>query len=84
MTQDLDEFLETLLKRSRARRSRKKKCSARTRSGAPCQAPGNGRGDRCKLHGGKSTGPRTPEGRERARQAVLRRWQNVRSAGLQT
>jgi hypothetical protein len=24
---------------------------------------------RCKLHGGKSTGPRTPEGLERSRQA---------------
>jgi hypothetical protein len=27
---------------------------------------------RCRLHGGKSTGPRTPEGAERARQAALR------------
>jgi hypothetical protein len=27
---------------------------------------------RCRFHGGKSTGPRTPEGAERARQAALR------------
>ena len=27
---------------------------------------------RCRLHGGKSTGPKTPEGAERARQAALR------------
>jgi hypothetical protein len=27
---------------------------------------------RCRLHGGKSTGPRTPEGAERARLANLR------------
>lgn len=30
---------------------------------------------RCRLHGGKSTGPRTPEGRERARFA---RWKHGR------
>jgi hypothetical protein len=36
----------------------------RARTGRPCQdaAMPNGR---CKLHGGKSTGPRTPEGLER-------------------
>jgi hypothetical protein len=27
---------------------------------------------RCRFHGGKSTGPRTAEGAERARQAALR------------
>jgi hypothetical protein len=27
---------------------------------------------RCKLHGGKSTGPKTSEGRERIRQAQLK------------
>jgi hypothetical protein len=27
---------------------------------------------RCRFHGGKSTGPKTPEGAERARQAALR------------
>jgi hypothetical protein len=27
---------------------------------------------RCRFHGGKSTGPRTPEGAEGARQAALR------------
>lgn len=38
-------------------------CGAKTRSGEPCQAkrlPGR---DRCKWHGGKSTGPRTPGGK---------------------
>jgi hypothetical protein len=28
--------------------------------------------NRCRLHGGKSTGPKTPEGRERCRQARLK------------
>jgi hypothetical protein len=35
----------------------KPRCSAKTRKGVPCQAQGNGRGGRCRNHGG-----RTPEG----------------------
>jgi hypothetical protein len=44
------------------------KCGAKRRDGNPCQnAPmANGR---CRMHGGKSTGPRTPEGLERSRKA---------------
>ncbi len=38
------------------------RCGARTRSGAPCRRYGNKVNHRCKLHGGKSTGARTPEG----------------------
>ena len=38
------------------------RCEARTRRGTPCQRPGNKRNGRCKLHGGRSTGPRTNEG----------------------
>src|SRR5262249_25853633 len=34
----------------------------------PCRAAGMPNG-RCKVHGGKSTGPRTPEGLERSRRA---------------
>tara|TARA_B100000989_G_scaffold291643_1_gene266375 strand:- start:338 stop:646 length:309 start_codon:yes stop_codon:yes gene_type:complete len=40
-----------------------KRCAAKTRAGAPCQKhPIAGR-TRCRLHGGRSTGPRTPEGK---------------------
>jgi hypothetical protein len=39
-------------------------CEAMTRRGEPCQAPAGVNG-RCKLHGGKSTGARTPEGRRK-------------------
>ena len=47
------------------------RCGARTRGGRPCQAwPVRGR-RRCRLHGGLSTGPTTPEGLERSRRA---RW----------
>ena len=56
-------------------------CGAYARStGKPCRAPGNGRGDRCKLHGGKSTGPRTEEGIRRLKKAMRRRWRAWRAA----
>ena len=42
------------------------RCEARNRRGTPCQAPAM-RNGRCRFHGGKSTGPRTPEGMERMR-----------------
>jgi hypothetical protein len=52
-----------------------KPCGAFARSTEkPCQAPGNGRGGRCKLHGGMSTGPRTEQGRQRLREAMRLRW----------
>jgi len=44
------------------------RCGARTRKGTPCRAPAMANG-RCRMHGGKSTGPRTPEGLERSRKA---------------
>lgn len=56
------------------------RCGAKTKkNGQPCQCkvvPGK---KRCKWHGGLSTGPRTPEGKERARQAVIRRWERWRA-----
>jgi hypothetical protein len=42
------------------------RCGAKTRRGIPCRAPAM-RNGRCRLHGGKSTGPRTPEGLARMR-----------------
>ena len=38
------------------------RCAARTRKGTLCQRPGNKINGRCKLHGGRSTGPLTDEG----------------------
>jgi hypothetical protein len=46
-------------------------CGARTRKGAPCQSKLLLAGRKCKFHGGKSTGPRTPEGRAKAIAAML-------------
>ncbi|MEE9402403.1 MAG: HGGxSTG domain-containing protein [Desulfobacteria bacterium] len=47
------------------------RCGAKTRSGTPCKAPAMANG-RCRMHGGKSTGPRTPEGLGRSRKANLK------------
>lgn len=47
------------------------RCGARRRDGLPCgAAPVKGRA-RCKLHGGRSTGPKTAEGRARCRAAAI-------------
>ena len=47
------------------------RCGARTRIGAACRSPAMANG-RCRMHGGKSTGPRTIEGLERMRRAKTR------------
>ncbi len=38
------------------------RCGARTRRGTPCQCPAMRNKQRCRLHGGASTGPRTKKG----------------------
>jgi hypothetical protein len=53
------------------------RCGAHTRCGGQCRQPAMPNG-RCRLHGGFSTGPRTPEGLARSRRA---RWKHgARSA----
>ena len=42
------------------------RCLAKTRQGTPCQNPVVTDRNRCRMHGGRSTGPRTPEGKARA------------------
>jgi hypothetical protein len=44
------------------------RCGARTRAGATCRSPAMGNG-RCRMHGGLSTGPTSPEGLARLAQA---------------
>jgi hypothetical protein len=61
----------SLRRLNRVKRADRPKCGARRRDGDSCRAPAvwdpvrgkPAHGGRCKLHGGKSTGPRTPEGR---------------------
>ncbi len=45
------------------------RCGARTRAGCPCRAPAIRGRLRCRMHGGRSTGPRTSEGMARLRAA---------------
>ena len=42
------------------------RCFAKTRQGTPCRNPVVTNRNRCRMHGGKSTGPRTPEGKARS------------------
>ena len=44
------------------------RCGAKTRRKTACLGPAMPNG-RCRLHGGKSTGPRTPEGLEKSKKA---------------
>jgi len=53
------------------KRPAQKLCGARTRAGHPCRGPAMANG-RCRMHGGPSTGPRTPEGLARLRAARTR------------
>jgi hypothetical protein len=51
--------------------SKAPRCGAKTRKGAACMAPAMKNG-RCRMHGGKSTGPRTTEGLKKSRKARLK------------
>lgn len=44
----------------------KKYCGAKTRAGTPCRRRDLWPNGRCKLHGGPSTGPRSPEGKAKS------------------
>ena len=53
--------------RPRAFRENRAQCGAkRHRDGMPCQALSEPGKRRCRFHGGRSTGPRTSEGKARA------------------
>ena len=58
---------------------RYRKCGAKTRKGSPCQRRPHGWKQRCPLHGGLSTGPRTTDGRQRIAEAQRRRWARWRA-----
>jgi hypothetical protein len=46
------------------------RCGARTRAGGTCKAPALPEKERCRMHGGLSTGPKTPEGKARTLAAL--------------
>ena len=55
-------------------------CNAKTRSGGDCKRFGNFKNGRCHLHGGKSTGPRTDEGRARIAAAHFKHGNRTKQA----
>lgn len=57
-------------------------CGAKTRKGGACRNKSEPGKRRCKFHGGKSTGAKTPEGKARIAEAQRRRWASVRSMTL--
>ena len=48
-----------------------RRCGAKTRRGTACQKPALRNKTRCQLHGGRSTGPRTEQGKARIANAHL-------------
>lgn len=62
------------------------KCGARTRAGGKCCAPVTTGKKRCRMHGGLSTGPTSPAGRQAVaesnrRRAGARQKVNISTAG---
>lgn len=57
---------------------RRVRCGAKTRKGKACLNLSEAGKQRCKFHGGKSTGPKTGIGRERIAAAQRLRWANWR------
>ncbi|MBT4922523.1 MAG: hypothetical protein HON23_05865 [Rickettsiales bacterium] len=47
-----------------------KKCGAKTRANTKCKSPAMVNG-RCRMHGGKSTGAKTAEGKEKIRKTHI-------------
>ena len=56
------------------------RCGAKIRSGAPCKNPAIADKLRCRLHGGRSTGAKTPEGRAKLRALHLKHGRSTTEA----
>ena len=56
------------------------RCGAKTRRGTECQRPAYKHNGRCALHGGLSSGARTPEGLQRISKANLKHGRCVKDA----
>lgn len=75
LEREVERLLARQLERDLQRLSRLRiPCGAMTRKGKPCRLKSEPGKRRCKFHGGKSTGPKTPEGKARIAEAQRRRW----------
>lgn len=78
-TLHLEQNLQTLGGRVTCER-----CQARSkRTGLQCKAPAISGKSKCRFHGGKSTGPKTPEGRQRCAQARTTHGQQTTSMRIE-
>lgn len=86
MDADIDQRFAEAKKREAARATKRRvRCKAKTRKDTPCRMLSEPGKRRCKFHGGMSTGARTPEGKERIREAQRRRWAKWRAEqGIET
>ena len=55
-------------------------CGAKTRAGTPCKNPAATGQARCRLHGGRSTGAKTPEGLAKLRALHLKHGRSMTEA----
>ncbi|WP_328591474.1 HGGxSTG domain-containing protein [Marimonas lutisalis] len=79
---EVERQLAALKERAVARQARARViCGAKTRKGRPCRLKSEPGKQRCKFHGGKSTGPKTAEGKARIAEAQRKRWAEARKAG---
>jgi transcriptional regulator with XRE-family HTH domain len=77
--------LERVTRKENERRAKARViCGAKTRAGHSCGQKSEPGKRRCKWHGGKSTGPKTPEGKARIADAQRRRWASFQRAGVCT
>ena len=82
---EVEALFAAMQARTRAREAqrwaaRRVVCGAKTRKGMPCQMKSEPGKARCKFHGGKSTGAKTPEGLARIAEVQRQRWAAWRAA----
>ena len=76
----VEELIQRKLESERARLAFKAICCGAIRTnGKPCPAKPVAGKKRCRFHGGMSTGPRTPEGRQRIAEAQRLRWAKAKN-----
>lgn len=77
---DMAAIVESSRAREAARLARRRRvCGARTRKGGSCLNKSEPGKERCKFHGGKSTGPKTEAGKARIAEAQRLRWAKYRA-----
>jgi len=71
--------MERIAERDREKASKRRvRCCAKTRKGTPCKNMSEPGKQRCKFHGGMSTGPKSFEGKEKIAEAQRKRWAEYR------